>query len=139
MDMPYYLDVFLSPVRDNPVAQAAIIGLLLLIVLDFAFGFAGAWARGEFESRKMREGIAHKCSELGFVIVGVIMDALLFAGLDMGFNGPILVGVVGYLCVMEVGSLLESFVKLNPKLGDSPVFKLLATAHIVGDGAEGGE
>ena len=133
--MPFYLDVFLSPVRDSLVAQAALVALLALILLDWVFGIGNALMKGEFSSRKMREGIGHKCSELGFVLVGLIMDGLLFAGLDVGFSGPILVAVAAYLCLMEVGSLLETFVKINPQLADSPVFRLLSSVHMV-DGGE---
>ena len=133
--MPYYIDIFLSPIRDNPVAQGAVIGLFALILLDWVFGIGNALLQGEFSSRKMREGIGHKCSELGFVIVGVIADGLLFAGLDTGFNGPVLVAIVAYLCLMEIGSLVETFVKINPALADTPIFKLLASVHVM----EGGE
>lgn len=139
-DMPMFLDVFLSPVRDNPIAQAAIVGLLALILLDWIFGICGALARGEFSSSKMRQGICHKCTELGFVLVGIIADGLLFAGLDLGFNGPVLVTVTAYLCVMEIGSLLEHFARINPQLAESAPFKLLESAHIIDEKpAEGGD
>jgi hypothetical protein len=77
----------------------------------------------------MREGIAHKCAELGFALVGIVSDGLIFAGLDIGVNGPILMAIVTYLCIMEIGSLLEIFAKMNPALAESPVFKLLASVH----------
>lgn len=125
------VSIFLAPVHDNIVAQAALIALLLLIFLDWIFGIGHACMNHEFSSKKMREGISHKCSELGFVLVGMIADAMMFAGLDIGLNGPILVTITLYLCVMEIGSLLEIFVKMNPQLGDSPVFKLLASAHMI--------
>ena len=131
--VPTYFDVFIAPVRDNEVAQAAIVGLMLLILLDWMFGLGGAVARREFSSEKMREGIGHKCTELGFVLVGIVADGLLFAGLDLGLNGPVLLAIVLYLCVMEMGSLLEHFAKINPALADTPVFRLLASAHILGE------
>lgn len=125
--LPLYLDVFLSPIRDNNVIQAAIVGLLALMVLDFVFGIANACIKGEYSSAKMREGLGHKCTELGYVAVGIIADGLIFAGLDIGLTGPILGFIVAYLCVMEIGSLLEIFSKINPNLGNSPIFKLLAS------------
>ena len=79
----------------------------------------------------MREGIGHKCSEMGFIAVGVVCDALISSGLDIGFNAPILTTIAVYLCVMEIGSLLETFAKINPSLNESPVFKLLESVHIV--------
>lgn len=129
--MPPILEVFLSPIRDCFPAQVAIISLLLLILLDWIFGIGNACMHHEFSSKKMREGIGHKCSELGFIAVGVLMDALIMSGLDIGFEGPILTTVAVYLCIMEIGSLMETFAKINPELAHSPAFKLLATAHII--------
>lgn len=131
------LETFLSPIRDCFPAQVAVAALLLLILLDWIFGIANALLHHEFSSEKMREGIGHKCSELGFVIVGIIMDAMITSGLNIGFGGPILTTIAVYLCVMEVGSLLEIFAKINPQLADSPVFKLLATVHVVEPEKEG--
>lgn len=128
--VPLWLDVFLSPVRDCFPAQVAIVALVVLILLDWVFGVGNACAKHEFSSEKMRLGIGHKCSELGFVLVGIVADAMFFAGLDLGFTGPILTAIALYLCVMEIGSLLETFAKINPQLADSPVFKLLESAHI---------
>lgn len=125
------IDVFLAPVRDCFPAQVAIISLLLLIALDWIFGIGCACMHHEFSSSKMREGIAHKCSELGFILVGIIADAMLSAGLDLGFNGPILTVIALYMCIMEIGSLLEIFAKINPNIANSSVFKLLASAKMV--------
>lgn len=127
------LETFLSPVRDCFPAQVAIVALLVFILLDWVFGIGNACMKHEFSSEKMRQGIGHKCSELGFVLVGIVVDAMVMAGLDIGFNGPILVTVVVYLCIMEIGSLLEIFAKINPALADSPAFRLLANAHIIHD------
>lgn len=124
-------EIFLSPIHENIMSQAALVALLILILLDWLFGIGHACINHEFSSSKMREGISHKCSELGFVLVGMVADAMLFAGLDIGLNGPVLITITLYLCVMEIGSLLEIFVKMNPALGDSPVFKLLASAHMI--------
>ena len=128
---PQFIDVFLAPIRDNMIAQVGLIALFLLIVLDWVFGIGNALAKNEFSSKKMRIGIGHKCTELGFVLVGLISDAMLSSGFDLGFDGPIMITITLYLCIMEIGSLLETFVKMNPDLGNSPVFKLFATAHIV--------
>lgn len=131
--VPQFIDVFLAPVRDCFPAQVAILALLLLILLDWIFGIGNALIKHEFSSKKMREGIGHKCSEVGFVFVGIIMDAMLSAGFNLGFNGPILTVVSAYLCVMEIGSLLEIFAKINPEIAESKVFDLLESVHLVHD------
>lgn len=128
--LPFFIDAFLAPVRDNQAVQVAIVGLLMLMVLDFAFGLVNAIREGNYSSKIMREGLGHKCTELGYISVGIITDGLLFAGLDIGISGPILGFVVVYLCVMEMGSLLEIFAKLNPSLAESPLGKILASVKV---------
>lgn len=130
------LETFVSPIRDCFPAQVAVAALLILILLDWVFGISNAIMHHEFSSEKMRHGIGHKCSELGFVVVGIVMDAMIMSGLDIGFQGPILTTIALYLCIMEVGSLMEIFAKLNPQLAGSPVFKLLESVHIVNNGDE---
>lgn len=130
------IEAFLSPIRDCFPAQVAVAALLILILLDWIFGIGNACMKHEFSSEKMRLGIGHKCSELGFVVVGIVMDAMIMSGLDLGFQGPILTTIALYLCIMELGSLLEIFAKINPALGNSPAFKLLASVHIVNDHQE---
>jgi len=125
------LETFISPVRDCFPAQVAIIALLFLILLDWIFGIGNAIIQKEFSSEKMRQGIGHKCSEMGFIVVGVIMDAMITSGLDIGFEAPILTTIAVYLCIMEIGSLMETFAKINPELGNSPAFKLLETVHVI--------
>ena len=129
--VPTFIDVFLAPVRDNLWSQVSITALMLLILLDWCFGVGNALGQHKFSSERMRQGIGHKCTELGFVMVGIIADGLLFAGLDIGFNGPVLVAIALYLCVMEIGSLLETFADMNPHLADTAVFKLLESVHVV--------
>lgn len=135
--LPEFIDIFLAPVRDCFPAQVAISALLVLILLDWIFGIGNACMHHEFSSEKMRQGIGHKCSELGFVLVGIVTDAMITSGLDLGFEGPVLTTIAVYLCIMEIGSLLETFAKINPELAHSPAFKLLETVHIVHEADEG--
>ena len=135
---PTFLDAFLAPVRDSTAAQVGITAVLVLIVLDIVFGLVNAVSKGEYESSKMREGIAHKCAELGFILVGIVADATIIGGVDLGFTAPVLVTICVYLCLMEIGSLLETFAKMNPQLANSPLFRLLAsvTSHDEEEGAD---
>ena len=127
--LPPYIDAFVSPVRDNPVADVAIIAVLILIVLDVIFGLGNAIAQHKYSSEIMRKGIAHKCAELGFILVGVVCDATIIGGVDLGFTAPVLVSVCVYLAIMEIGSLLETFADMNPELANSPLFQLLASVQ----------
>ena len=123
---PFWADVFLSVIRDNQTAQVALMAVLLLILLDWVFGVGNAIARHEFSSSKMREGIGHKCSELGFCLVGIIVDGTIIGGVDLGYSAPCFTAICVYIALMEIGSLLEIFSRMNPQLADSPIFKLLA-------------
>lgn len=122
------ITIFAEPVTSSAAAQVAIIAVLLLILLDVAFGCGNAVSKHEFSSEKMRAGMAHKAAELGFVLVGVICDACLLGGFDLGF-APILMSVCLYLVLMELASLLETFAKMNPQLAESPLFKLLESVE----------
>lgn len=125
MFAPQFLDAFISPIRDSVPVQVGITAVLVLIMLDIIFGLANALSKKEYSSEKMRQGIGHKCAELGFILVGVIVDATIISGFDLGFSAPVLVTICVYLCLMEIGSLLETFALMNPQLANSPLFKLL--------------
>ena len=125
--MPTFIDVFMSPVRDNPQVQAALFAFMLLVLLDVIFGVAHAMVDKEFSSKVLREGLVHKVSEFGIVAVGIIVDGLIFAGLDLGFNGPVLTFFLLCLIVMELGSIMELLAELNPELKNNAAFKLLAS------------
>ena len=124
---PQYIDVFLSPVRDNAQIQAALFAFMALVILDVIFGISNALMTKNFSSTVLREGIVHKLSEFGIIAVGVIVDGLLFAGLDLGFNGPVLAFFLIALIVMELGSIMELLAELNPQLKNNAAFKLLAS------------
>ena len=140
MAMPIWIEVFESPIRDNPTAQVAISAMLLLTLLDVLFGLLHALISHTFSSQKMREGIGHKCTSLGFVAVADIIDGTIVGGLDLGFSSPVLVVVCAYLCIMEVSSLCETFLTMRPDLGNSPIFRLLNVAERTSDAKHmGGE
>lgn len=124
---PQYIDVFLSPVRDNQQIQAALFAFMALVLLDVIFGISNALMTKNFSSTVLREGIVHKLSEFGIIAVGVIIDGLLFAGLDLGFNGPVLAFFLLALIVMELGSIMEILAEMNPELANNKAFKLLAS------------
>lgn len=128
--MPVWIDVFVAPLRDSTAAQVATIAVLILILLDWVFGIYNAMGvQHNFSSERMRLGIAHKCTELGFLLVALVIDATLAVGLDLGFDAPIYPCFCVYIAVMEIGSLLEIFVQMNPDLKDSPLFRILANVN----------
>jgi toxin secretion/phage lysis holin len=117
----------MAPVRDNPIVQAMLFAVLILILADMLFGIINACMHHEFSSKKLREGLMHKTGELALVLVGIIIDGLIFAGIDIGVNGPILGVMLTAIIVMEIGSLMEIAAKMNPELANMQVFKMLAS------------
>jgi len=124
--LPEFIDIYMSPVRDNPIIQAMLFAVLILILCDMVFGIANALLHHEFSSTKLRQGLMHKTGELLLIILGVVIDGLIFAGVNMSISGPILGVILLSIIVMEVGSLMEIAAKLNPDLQAIKAFKLLA-------------
>ena len=123
--MPIYIEAFMSPLTDSQTAQVALAAMLVLIMLDVVFGVTHACMSGTFRSEKMREGIQHKLAEMGYALAALVIDGTIVGGLDLGFPAPVLVATCGYLCLMELGSLMEILNKMNPELGQSRLFKVL--------------
>lgn len=123
--MPVYIETFMTPLTDSQTAQVALAAMLVLIVLDVVFGVAHACMSGTFRSEKMREGIQHKLAEMGYALAALVIDGTIVGGLDLGFPAPVLVATCGYLCLMELGSLMEILNKMNPELGQSRLFQVL--------------
>ena len=135
--MPTYLDVFVSPVRDNGFAQTLIIALLVCIVFDIISGFGAAAANNNIDSSKMRKGIWHKLAEIMFVFVADIIDGLLLGGLQIQIQ-PVLVGTLLFLVFMELLSIVENLIKANPDLARVPLVNKLAQAVAeLGEGEDG--
>lgn len=133
MEVPNYLDVFIAPIRDSEAAKVLIIAVMLLTAADIVFGVANALLHREFQSQKMREGMGHKLTSFGAIFVCNIIDATITAGIDMGYPAPVLASACCYIILMEIASLLETFGKMNPQFQGSPLYQLLAAAHVVSE------
>lgn len=123
--MPHYLDVFLRPVRDNGVAQVLVVALLIAILLDVFFGLLGAALRKEVQSSKMRKGIQHKLGELGLLCAADLIDGILAGGFNLGI-APVLVSTASFLAIMEIFSICENCIKMNPDFVDVPLVGTVA-------------
>lgn len=138
MQPPIFIDVFLSPLRDNGVAQVAFAAFCFLMVLDVLLGYAAAVKGKSVKSAKMREGLWHKTGELGVVAVGDVLDGMLLGGIDMPFSAPVTTAMIVYLAINEAVSCMENAVKLDPELGDKRFFRvLMETLNEAGDSKDG--
>lgn len=131
--MPPYIDHFLAPIRDNPVARTLTVGLLVLALLDVLMGVACAWfINRDFQSHEFRRGIIRKMANCGLMVMALVLDGLLLGGLNLGYQ-PIYVTVGAALALMEVASLLEIFAQMHPELADSEIYKMLKRGKDKGD------
>ena len=92
---------------------------LILIVADILTGLIQSLINGDFNSSVMRRGLYHKALEILVIALGFMFQ--------FAFNAPsISWGVVIYIVVMEIGSILENLKKAGLDLG--PLGKILKLA-----------
>ena len=119
------LHYFIAPIMDAK-NQVAIIGLMILALMDVIFGVLNAWfIQHDFSSHELRQGLIRKLGNLGIVVMADVIDAMLLGGLELGFQ-PVLMAVCVALILMEVGSLLEIFAEMHPEISDTEWYQMLA-------------
>lgn len=98
-----------------------------LMVLDFVSGTIGALARGDWDSKTMRQGLLHKCSLLLCVALGVVLN---FGQryLNLGISIPVYQSICVYIALMETGSTIENICKANPDLMPDKIKAVLGIA-----------
>ena len=116
---------FVQPVSDTK-AQVAIIGLMILALMDVLFGSLNAWfIQHDFSSHEFRQGLIRKLGNFGIVVAADVVDAMLLGGLELGFQ-PVLMTVCVALILMELGSLMEIFAEMHPEISDTDWYQMLA-------------
>lgn len=123
--MPVTFDV--PPIE--PVSAIPFLIVCIFVVLDVVFGLSKAFATHSYDSSKMRSGLWHKSAIIGIVLLAYILQlvtALMdfsVIGIEAGTSIPITAAVTAYVVLMEVGSILESIVQINPELGGKGLMK----------------
>lgn len=94
------------------------------MVFDIITGLLQAIENKTYKSSKMRVGLWHKIS---FVLIIALAFGLEFAQryIDLGFTVPLVVPVCAYICMNEIGSIIENLALLNPKLVPAKLRELL--------------
>lgn len=95
------------------------------MLVDTIVGVLNACMHGQFKSGAMREGLWHKCSVLIVLMVAGLCDFVTGNGL-VSIELPLsIVDVFGCMVVMmEIGSILENCLKMNPSLAPLGLFKI---------------
>lgn len=99
--------------------------LFLLVIIDYIVGTIGHTMREGFSSTKMREGLVHKFAYVVVLCVCHIIQALLnYYDLPYYYGSACLSLAFVWICVAEVGSILENVILLNPDLADSSFLRI---------------
>lgn len=85
------------------------------ILLDMITGLIKAFKEKKYTSSVMREGLFHKSGSLLCIIFGALVDyAQTF--LDLGISVPVALSICAYICLMEIGSIIENVATINPQI-----------------------
>lgn len=88
---------------------------MCFILMDLITGLVGAFKNKDFKSCIMREGLYHKAGSVLIIVFFTLIDySQRFV--DLGFSVPIAGIGCAYICLMEVGSIIENISKINPEL-----------------------
>lgn len=96
---------------------------IAFMVLDFASGMMKAIAKEQLASKKMREGLFHKCALGLCVILGAAVDYAQTV-LELGFHANVSGLICGYIIVMEIASIMENICEVNPQVTPDALRKI---------------
>lgn len=100
-----------------------IVIVFLLVLIDYVTGVVNAIMHGEVSSEKMRQGLGHKFAYLVIICVALIVEY----GSDyinLGIEFPVFTPVCGGVCLIEITSIMENCVKINPELSNSNILDI---------------
>lgn len=127
----YYLGIVAVP----------IIILIIAMIIDYVTGMMSAWLNSELSSKKGIKGIVKKISYLSLVAVAMIVDWLIFQGLqqinvDLHYSVFFAVLVTVWLIINELISVLENLSRMGvpiPNFLKNLINRLKATVDDRGD------
>ena len=85
------------------------------IALDMITGIIKAFKEKDFTSSVMREGLFHKCGSILCILFGWLVDYAQ-GFIDIGVSLPVATAICSYICLMEVGSIIENVCLINPNI-----------------------
>ena len=93
------------------------------ILLDIISGLIKALKKNEFKSSIMRQGLYSKVGSFLIIFLAYLSEYACNY-LNLGFELPIVEAVEIYIIVMELGSILENVVAINPELDSNALLKI---------------
>ena len=85
------------------------------ILMDFITGIIKAFSSKSYNSSLMREGLFHKAGSLLVIVFGALVDYAQ-GFMDLGISIPIASSLCIYICLMEIGSIIENVCVINPRI-----------------------
>lgn len=110
--------------NNMPIHELIVIGIVfLLVIIDYVTGVVNAIMRGELSSEKMRRGLGHKFAYLAIICVALIVE---YGSdyIDLGIELPVFIPVCVGICLIEITSIMENCVKINPELSGSNILNI---------------
>ena len=100
------------------IVAVPIIILVIAMVIDYVTGMLSAWLNAELSSKKGIKGIVKKVSYLALVAVAMIVDWLIFQGLqqinvDLHYSVFFAILVTVWLIINELISVLENLSRMG--------------------------
>lgn len=108
------------------------VATLVYIVLDYLSGVLAAALNHEITSNKMKTGLSKKLVYIFVMITCYIID-VVSSRVNLGFSTKLYVIVSVGVCLIEITSIFENCVIINPKLRDSNIFTILKNSHTNSD------
>ena len=87
----------------------------IFILLDMITGHVKAFKEKNYTSSIMREGLFHKCGSILCVVFASLVDYAQTV-VDLGLKVPVTIPVCIYIITMEIGSIIENVVTINPQI-----------------------
>lgn len=87
----------------------------LFMAMDIITGITKALKTKTFKSSIMREGLFHKIGLILCIAFGALADYGQTI-LDLGIKIPLVSSVCAYICISEIGSIIENLVVIAPQI-----------------------
>lgn len=101
----------------------------ILIVVDIVSGFIQGFINKKLDSAYMLRGLIRKSGiVLVLILAGTCEYGMMY--IDLGFTMPIVSGVVLFVCIMEIVSIIENIIKIDPRFQNN---KFLSIFNIKGE------
>lgn len=107
----------------NDTVVCGCVCVVVLMTTDYVTGLVKAIIGQCMNSAKMREGLAHKFSYVVVIFVAWFVE-FESGRVDLGFTLPLFVPVVVGVSLIEITSILENCVEINPELAGSKILEI---------------